>query len=98
MPLRKYGVADPLLVSVLPRCHGLACSQKNTSMPVAMRNTSCSAIADRFGGVVVLEVHEHDAAAAAFHQRPDGGLVEGCRDEVAAIEVDEASGMTRKSS
>ena len=51
-------------------------------MPVAMRDTSCSAIADRFGGVVVLEVHGHDVAAAAFHQRPGGGLVEGCRDEV----------------
>lgn len=41
------------------------------------------AIANCFGGVVVLEVHEHDVAAASFHQRPDGRLVEGSCYEVA---------------
>ena len=34
--------------------------------------------------------------AAALHQRPDGGLTEGSRDEVAAIEATEASGLTWK--
>ena len=35
MPSGKYWQRRPSLFSLLPRCHGLACSQKHTSMVVA---------------------------------------------------------------
>src|SRR4029453_8480016 len=41
VPLGKYWRSSPLVFSLVPRCHGLCGSQKNTCRPVSIRSRAC---------------------------------------------------------
>src|SRR5664280_1241115 len=44
VPFGKYCRSNPLVFSLLPRCHGECGSQKYTSIPVATEKSACRAI------------------------------------------------------
>src|SRR5664279_499675 len=44
VPFGKYCRSNPLVFSLVPRCHGECGSQKYTSIPVATEKSACRAI------------------------------------------------------